>query len=250
LRQLKSLWLLVALAAMTLSIGGCKKPPIEDDSNVYGGRRVHKLNDQLHLAIGSFELEEASIDKATFRAKIPNPPPPVLGFSSMRFFVPGESHLKYPDRYSKQDMSYGQDANVVTVWRIESEPPRENGGSWLAREGAKAFWEYLFKSRLQSGERPEKILDMSCYRDTRAPVSYKEYDCYAARPSGEYALIEMDNADSGKYFPTIGVRYFTKAYGGMRIEWRAHISQASKWKEIDEKMWRLIDRWNVAPGVN
>jgi hypothetical protein len=42
------------------------------------------------------------------------------------------------------------------------------------------------------------------------------------------------------------VHYFSKAYGGLTIRWHVHRKYAPRWREIDAKLWRLIDERNVA----
>lgn len=236
---------LIGLAMMAACMG-CKKTPAADESTINSGRSVLKLNDQLHLALGSFELEEVPFDKAELRTKFPNPPSPVLGSATFSFFVPGESRLKYPDRYSKLDPRHGLDENVVNVLRFKAWTSQQVLESPVTARDAQIAWQEKFRPRLQMGAKPQEILGMQCFVDP----DLKSRDCIAVRPSGEYARFDIDEENSSFPHPTLKARYFTKAYGGIEVRWHAHIKHAATWKEIDEKLWRLIERWNVAPVSN
>ena len=41
------------------------------------------------------------------------------------------------------------------------------------------------------------------------------------------------------------VRYSTKAYGGLTVQWRTHAKHVSKWREIDAKFWTLMHQRNA-----
>ena len=46
--------------------------------------------------------------------------------------------------------------------------------------------------------------------------------------------------------PLMQARYFSRRYGGVRIAWRTHVRNFSRWREIDAQIWKFIDAWNVA----
>src|SRR5205823_11301382 len=50
----------------------------------------------------------------------------------------------------------------------------------------------------------------------------------------------------GVTFPLLQARYYSRRYGGVRIAWRAHVSNLPRWHDIDAQIWKFIDAWNVA----
>jgi len=46
-------------------------------------------------------------------------------------------------------------------------------------------------------------------------------------------------------FPQMQARYFSRRYGGVRIEWRTHVQNLPRWRQIDERIWKLIDAWKI-----
>lgn len=41
--------------------------------------------------------------------------------------------------------------------------------------------------------------------------------------------------------------YESKIMGGVWISWKTHPKNWSRWQEIDQAIWRLLDTWNAAP---
>ena len=39
-------------------------------------------------------------------------------------------------------------------------------------------------------------------------------------------------------------------YGGIYVKWRIDKRNLHHWREVDAKIWQLIDNWNVSPLDN
>jgi hypothetical protein len=240
-----------AVLVALLACSGCKKAPVDQGANAAAERYIYRLKDSLHLALGPLELEAVPIDKAALRAKFPNPRPPTAGFiQHFHFFVPGEIALKDPERYHKLAPMNQIDENVVRVTFLEPWTTEMIQNSPATARDARVFWQYRFEGRLARDERPEEIIGMQCLRDPPSTRRWPRRDCLAERANGEWAFFTIYEEGSTLPFPTLSTNYFTKAYGGLTIEWSAHTKHAAKWREIDEKLWRLIDQWNVATANN
>jgi len=77
--------------------------------------------------------------------------------------------------------------------------------------------------------------------------------CFGTRDdnSGEQILLDIyvPPFEGWVRYPTMQARYYTNRYGGMLIVWRAHIKHLPRWKEIDQKIWKYVDAWNIAPSI-
>lgn len=238
----------VLLALLTCS--GCKKAFVDKGAHAPAERYVYRLNDSLHLALGPLELEAVPIDKAALRAKFPNPRPPTVGFiQHFHFFVPGETALKNPARYYSLAPMNQLDENIVRVTFIEPWTEEMYQKNPAAGRDARIGWNFRFENWFAKGERPEEILGMQCFRDPPSITQWRKRDCLVERAPGEWAFFTIDEEGSTIPFPTLRTKYFTKAYGGLTVEWSAHITHAAKWREIDAKLWQLIDQWNIATQV-
>jgi hypothetical protein len=75
--------------------------------------------------------------------------------------------------------------------------------------------------------------------------------CYGVRDENadEYIMLETTPPPYDVWVtnPKIQAIYFTKAYGGLEITWRAHMNYLSRWHDIDQQIWKYIDAWNIAP---
>ena len=210
---------------------------------------VYYLSDELHFAAIPYEAEQehktgkVHIDKAALRAAFPVPKG--LGatkFMSMEFLVPGKEGLADPAAYFATKPIYRRDDNVVTVWQIEPwgredyarVPPgaRDRRSSWT-RTG-----DYWVKHP------PQEMYGMQCYD----PGDSKY--CLGEILPGEWAVVDIDNIPDrtkspNALLPLMKVSYFTKAYGGLTIQWRTHAMHATKWREVDAKFWQLMHERNV-----
>jgi hypothetical protein len=104
---------------------------------------------------------------------------------------------------------------------------------------------------LLDARHPRAQYGLRCYPG-RMPAN--RLTCFGPRSAepGEYimltALVPPYPAEAG--LPMFQARYFSRRYGGVRIEWRAHVSQLAHWREIDARIWKLIEAWKVAPAAS
>lgn len=242
-RQIRIFVVLVSLLACI----GCKKAPVDQGTSAAVERYVYRVNDSLHLALGPLELESLPIDKAALRAKFPNPRLPPAGFiQHFHFFVPGETTLSNPEKYHQRLPMDQVDENIVKVRIIEPwTEERLKNQTELSRD-ARIYWNLRAEHALAKGEKPEEILGMQCFRSPSSSKEWPSRDCLAERAANEWARFDLTEKGASVPFPMLSTRYFTKAYGGLTVAWSVHTKHAAKWREIDEKLWRLIDQWNVA----
>jgi len=239
--------LIYAFCVATFTLFGCKRAGEGSQFSAKQERYVYKVNDKLHLAIGPIEIEESPIDKNSLRKKFKNPTLPKAGhIQHFHFFVPGETSLKDPETYKKLFVMNKRDENVVSVHIIEPWTDEMYRTSPVDSRDARIGWKNIMSSRLDSGQHPEEIQGMQCFRDlstSKSPATGRA--CLAERAPGEWAIFRI--IEDWKTFPNpyISTKYFTTAYGGLTVAWSAHAKHANKWREIDEKLWLLIDKWNV-----
>jgi len=86
---------------------------------------------------------------------------------------------------------------------------------------------------------------LRCYRTREAS---SRLTCYGKRDAAgeEIALTILEPPYPADSFPQMQARYFSTRYGGVRLEWRAHMSQLPHWREIDGQVWKFIEAWKVA----
>ena len=210
---------------------------------------VYYLSDELHFAAIPYEAEQEHktgrvlVDKVALRAAFPVPK--ALGstkFTSMEFLIPGMQGLADPTAYFATYPMERRDDNVVTVWNIAPwskedyahNPPgaRDRRTTWT-RTGD--YWQK---------HPPKEMYGMQCYD----PGDSKS--CLGEILPGEWARVDIDNLPDyvkspNALRPLMTVSYFTKAYGGLTIQWRTHAKHAAKWREIDAKFWQLMHERNV-----
>ena len=103
---------------------------------------------------------------------------------------------------------------------------------------------------LLDAKHPREQYGLRCYPGRVLTGRITCFGPRGAEPGEEImltALVPPYPAEAG--FPMFQARYYSKRYGGVRIEWRAHVSQIAHWREIDERIWKLIEAWRVAPAA-
>jgi len=97
---------------------------------------------------------------------------------------------------------------------------------------------------LLDAKHPHERYGLHCYPGR---VFVSRITCFGRRgaePGEEIMLTAL----APPYAPdaVFQARYYSRRYGGVRIEWRAHMSQLAHWREIDTQIWRFIDAWKIA----
>jgi len=248
---------LAALAALALGCGVSSRgggttapaPPPAPQGWPQGHAAPMQITSELTLAV-PLEFERTAIDDAA--------PPP--GAATPAAAAPGtaapgsahgEVHFDFflPDftGYTLGNYRRESDPNKVEVLYLhagnshEADPdaPGEYPPNMLKRQ----------LGELLDARRSREQYGLRCYPGR---LLTNRLTCFGRRGSerGEYimltALLPPYAADAG--YPAFEARYFSRRYGGVRIEWRAHMSQLARWRRIDAQVWRFIDAWRVAPA--
>jgi len=239
---------LAALAASGCgrpTAGGSAPPPPPPPLRAWPGGRAPpmKITDELTVAV-PLAFERLGLEPEAAGAGTPGAGPPGSAHGEVQFdfFLPDSSGYT-PDNYRNQ-----ADPNKVEVVYVHAgdshEADPDAPGEYPPNMLKRALQELLDArhARAQYGLR--------CYPGR---VFVNRITCFGPRgtQSGEQimltALAPPYPADVS--FPMFQARYFSRRYGGVRIEWRAHMSQLAHWREIDARIWKLIDAWKVAPAA-
>lgn len=223
------------------------------DPNSYTQKWVYKLRDDLILAMVPLEREFEPLDKTALRAEFPKPQPPANGSVTDRncFFMPGISTPENPKLFYSNNMNdrMGKplDLNVVCVGRITPWTDEMYRIQPEAVRDVRIGWKNSTSAALVA-EHPIFEKDgMQCYvlfnNTTMVGIQdWREGSCIAERALGEWAHFEFGSGPSGY----IRTEYFTKAYGGLSVSWTTSYRNFDRWREIDAKLWQLIESRNLA----
>ena len=237
-----------ALVLATIVASGCGRPtagsgtaPPPPPLRAWpeGRAASMKITDDLTLAVPLAFLRSA-IER--------EPAPPGAGPPGSAH---GEAHFDFflPDfgGYTLDNYRNDADPNKVEIVYVHAGDPHEADpdapGEYPPNMLKRALQELL------DAQHPRNQYGLRCYPGR---VFVNRITCFGRRGTepGEdimlTALVAPYPADLT--FPMFQARYFSRRYGGVRLEWRAHMSQLAHWREIDAQIWKFIDAWNVAPG--
>jgi hypothetical protein len=96
---------------------------------------------------------------------------------------------------------------------------------------------------------PDQFTDEHGLRCFASPApSNQRRICVGERLQGERMLLDIKVLpyDLATTYPMVHARYYTKLYGGMEVDWSAHMKWFARWFEIEQQIWRFVDAWNVA----
>jgi hypothetical protein len=150
--------------------------------------------------------------------------------------------------YTLQNYQEESDPNKVEVVYLHAGDPHE-----AEPDAPGEYPPNMLKRALQDFLNPDDHQDMYGLRCYQGRVASERITCYGRREASAredimlYASVPPYAA--GVSFPLVQARYFSKRYGGVRIAWRTHVSNLSRWREIDTQIWKFIDTWNVAPAA-
>src|SRR5579864_671856 len=236
------------LAASVLSAGCARQPPPPPPQPPpppltewpSGLTPPTKITDELTLRI-PLEYERSAIDRGP--AALPATPA-YFAHKEARFdfFLPGFSGYT-PRNYQKEN-----DPTRVEVVYLHAGNPHE------ADAGAPG--EYppnMLERSLASVLNPKDYRDEYGLRCYHAREPSPRLSCYGRRePGGEdIMLATLEPPYPPDSSPQLQARYFSRRYGGVRIEWRTHVGNLPRWREIDAQIWKFIAAWRVpsaAPG--
>jgi hypothetical protein len=240
------------LIVVMLLMLGCKE---KRDINSHTQLWAYKLSDDLHLAMVPLERSLEPLDKDALRAKFPEPKLPPHGQLRERFvfYVPGATAPENPRLFYSDNMndSMGQprDLNIVVVRLIEpwtAEVYSKLGEAQIeAQQDARIGW--ADNSRTERNLTIFQKHGMQCYVEGNLIHAYKplQWDygyCIAERAPGEFAHFDFDDGLSGH----IRAEYYSPKYGGLSVIWETTNRNFSRWREIDARLWQIIDERNLA----
>ncbi len=204
-----------------------------------------KITDDLTLAVPlAFERTAVEREPAPAGAGSAGAGAPGSAHGEVRFdfFLPGFSG------YTLDNYRNDADPNKVEVVYVHAGDPHEADpdapGEYPPNMLKRALKELL------DAQHPRDQYGLRCYPGR---VFVNRITCFGRRDTepGEdimlTALVAPYPADAG--FPMFQARYFSRRYGGVRLEWRAHMSQLAHWRAIDAQIWKFIDAWKVAPAA-
>ena len=167
---------------------------------------------------------------------------PSIGFE---FFMPDFSGYT-PQNYKKEF-----DEHRVNVIEIQPADPAQ-----AAPDAPGEYPPNMLKRMLGSVLDPnnyQDLYDLRCYRHFPGFHTDK-ITCYGRRDATHAEDIMLDVTvppyQPSTRFPIMQARYFSQRYGGLRVVWRTHASNLSRWHDIDAQVWKFIDSWNVANTKN
>lgn len=214
-------------------------------------RNIDFVSDSLHLAQVSLfmEINNIPFKKATVfegAPKLRNIPKEKLAFTSLEFIVPGEKGVH--DGLTSVNPPFNiREDNIVKVYNIEPWTKMDYEKNPPAGRDMRVGWQSTIASQHSLNNPLIQFMSLPCYRTSTGKSSGYYHTCLGEIKSGEWATIDIDDLpQEGIMTPMIRVRYFSKAYGGLTIRWQTHAKHASKWKDIDAKLWKLLDERNVA----
>jgi hypothetical protein len=234
------------LAAACLTAAGCTQhrpvpapvpPPPPPTHWPVGHTPPLKITDQLILEIPlQHERGALSADQGPRRA-LPSGPSD-RAEAQFDFFLPDFSG------YTLGNYRNDTDENKVEVVYLHAGNPHEADpdapGEYPPNMLKRALAEYLSSTDYKDQ------YGLRCY-EGRVPSA--RLTCYGKRnAAGEgIMLTTLKPPYPVDAFPQLQARYFSQRYGGVRIAWRTHVRNLPRWREIDARIWQLIDAWNVAP---
>ena len=211
---------------------------------------VDIVSDTLHLAQVSLfmEINNIPFNKATVfegSPKLRNIPTEKLPFTSLQFIVPGEEGVNEALPSVTTPLNIREE-NVVMVYNIVPWTNTDYEKRSPAGRDMRVGWESFKAGHLLRKDPFVEFLGMDCYRDSLTKDGGFFHDCLVEIKEDEWAHVKVDDlVQEGIMTPMIRVHYFSKAYGGLTIRWQTHAKHAPKWKDIDAKLWQLLDERNV-----
>lgn len=240
--------LAAALAGCALALAACAKKP--DGTGPGAGKSAGqptawpqgrspplKVTDELVLEI-PLEYERSAIEH-------PEPARALMFTQSDRAEARFDLFLPDFHGYTLENYRNDSDPDKVEVVYLHAGDPRES-----EPDAPGEYPPNMLRRALSQVLNPADYRDMyglRCYRD-RVPSD--RITCYGRRDAAgreDIMLSALLPPYAGNSFPLVQARYFSKRYDGVRIAWRTHVRNLPHWREIDSRIWKFVEAWNVAP---
>ena len=239
LRALLAVWVLAAGCSRQPSAPAAPPPAPPLTEWPKGVTAPLKITDQLTLQI-PLEYDRAAIEPGHTAARAFIAQQSDRSEARFDFFLPDFSG------YTLRNHRNDNDPQKVEVEYLHAGNPHE------AEPDAPGEYPPNMRKRAL-----ETLLDRGNFKDQyglrcyRARQPSPRLSCYGQRDAAgeEIALTILEPPYPPDSFPQLQARYFSARYGGVRLEWRAHMSQLPNWREIDTRIWKFIEAWKVAPAA-
>lgn len=203
-----------------------------------GEAALFKLRDGLTLAIPPMYQEFWLQGDQVTRTPTPKERAPKVRLIGFDFFLPDFSGYT-PTNYRRP---FHEDR--IKVVHIEAVEPHADGRppDYSDVDGA---------IRRLSGialvpDRFDETHGLRCFANPSPSSSHRT--CLGERHTGERMLLDITVPPygAGVTNPMMQARYHTRLHGGLQVVWRASMKHFSRWREIDQQIWKFVDAWNVA----
>ena len=243
-----------ALTAGMLGLAGCgerqsagapaERAPAPLSAWPQGRAAPMKITDDLTLAV-PLAYQRSAIERQPpapgDRPGGAGPPGAAHGEVHFDFFLPGFTG------YTLDNYRNDADLNKVEVVYLHAGDPHE-----ADPDAPGEYPPNMLKRGLRELLDPQHAVAQYGLRCYRGRVLTNRLTCFGRRDahSGEDIMLTtlLPPYPADVSFPMFQVRYFSRRYGGVRLEWRAHVSQLPRWLEIDTQVWRFIDAWRQPRG--
>lgn len=87
--------------------------------------------------------------------------------------------------------------------------------------------------------------DAICYLDLHSREGHYE-NCFGRGVHGGVVMkVVFPPYHDALVFPQIKARYFSMKYGGVNVRWNGHVDNFSRWKDIEDTIWRRLREWKI-----
>jgi hypothetical protein len=242
------------LALLVSAITGCAKVPDSQgmpgqpsESGAVGARLRHwpegrsvpfRITDSLTISIPLDYMRSAAyLGRERFDPP-PDAKPVENALVQFDFFLPDFSGYTY-EKYENEF-----DHNRVEVVHVRSGNPAESAidaPGWHPPNQLSRILKYVADANEYRDQ-----YGLRCYRPR---VGKDVMYCYGRRDEHlkEDFLLELHVPPyrPGMLNPQMRTTYFSSRYGGVEISWRTSVDNLPRWREIDTKIWKYMDSWNI-----
>ena len=206
-------------------------------------KKIFRLSNGLQLVVGSFEMREKSDLAKMLLGDVNNSGLLRKGsLNGLTFLVPGRD-VDYLRDYRIGVVDGKMDVDVVRVLYIKPWTSEEDRQFNEANRDARVQWQNRFGQNFLKQNSPENIYGMKCFRDPENVKGWREMECLAERDADEWMIVKVGEIyEGGAPNPSMHAKYYSKAHGGIEISWITSARNVQIWKEIDQKLWKLINQ--------
>lgn len=170
---------------------------------------------------------------------VPRDGPPGAASLNFDFFLPDFSGFTYERLRKPFDVNEVHIGSVVSARKV---------GFGLKRPAPEPSEELENFINAHEAD-PKKYRDMYGLRCYEGKVLKDRIFCYSAKggqaPGGIFLIAEVPPYARGMVDPLMRADYFSRRYGGIEVDWWSNVKNLPHWRDIDARIWKLLDAWNV-----